>query len=143
MSYNHQTQDDDPVEGQATCGYETDPGEAPSSDKCSGFPHHNGESDCSPGDPSSATTRVATADQPHPTPRGARRAGSTPGRRRRQGRQAPYLGGPVGCQPPQRSALHRPAHRGGQAGQLTERHEARRLRSASSRPPGHPGRRSR
>ena len=70
MSYNHPTQDDDPVEGQATCGSEPAPGQAPSSDECSGFPHHNGEWDYEVGDPSLASAGVATADQPDPPPAG-------------------------------------------------------------------------
>ena len=70
MAYHHTTQDDDPTGGQATSGSETAPGQAPSRDESNGFPHHNGEWDYEPGDPSPASTGVATADQPHPPPAG-------------------------------------------------------------------------
>ena len=86
MSYNHPTQDDDPTGGQATSGSEPAPGQAPSRDESNGFPHHSGEWDYEPGDPSLASTGVTTADQPHPPPAGQHEQASP---RAQDGAEAP------------------------------------------------------
>ena len=66
MTYDHPTLDDDPTGGQATSGSETGPGQAPSRDESNGLPHHNGEWDYEPGDPSLASTGVTAADRLDP-----------------------------------------------------------------------------